>query len=125
MEEIKPFDILKSLSKTKNIKWGDFEEKTYVPYLINKGFSYHPDSLLYAEDKNQYPDLDPKLQHDYYFHAILPRARYAKWPKKQVIEDIEVIKKVFSCNDQRAGEYLNIVNEETLNKVKEELLQVK
>ena len=64
-------DWLNSINQTKkNIMDEDsLSEKDYTPYIINRCFSGHIDTLLYSNEINLNPHLDKKLQ--YYFYITL------------------------------------------------------
>jgi len=59
-------DILNSINQSKeNILSKDSRlEKDYVPFVINKCFSYFPDTIFYANKMNQMAFLDKKMQYD-------------------------------------------------------------
>ena len=41
-------------------------EKKYPSYVINKCMSHHVDTVMYANEMNQYPNLDNRMQYDFY-----------------------------------------------------------
>jgi len=95
-------------------------EKSYLPFIVNRHFSYFPDTVLYANEMNRYANLDKKLQYDYYMKAIRPRKRFTKWVKK-VIEDetAELIKEVYQFNNKKTSEALRILTLDQLKILKE------
>ena len=118
---INPFVFVESASFSKKDLMRELPENEYLPYLTNKAFSFHIDSIFEAQDMNMYPDLDKKLQYHYYLYGLRAKKRYGKWPKPEVLEDIELIKKIFNCNDIRANEYLSLIDKDNLNRMKEQL----
>ena len=53
-----PFDFINSVSHNKKDLITDsenpeFAEKLYQPFLVNRGLSYFPDTILYANEMNQ------------------------------------------------------------------------
>jgi hypothetical protein len=123
---MKPFDYVNSVTDNKkNIMIGtendELAEKGYVPYLTNKSLSYHMDSILYANEMNQHPFLDNKLQYEYYLHGISKKKRFSKWTKKEDNEDIEIISQWYGCNYSKAAEILKIINKNTLDLIKQKL----
>lgn len=84
-----PFDIVKSLTQTKNDLYEseEIEDKDYVPFMINRILVNSRQTALFAAAMNQYGCLDKKLQYDF-FRLGLPKTRaYTKWVKK---DDSEV-----------------------------------
>lgn len=104
-------DILNSINQTKeNLLSKDPRlEKDYVPFVINKCFSYFPDTIFYANRMNQNSFLDKKMQYDYYIHSISKRKRFSKWIKPEENKDLEVIKEVYGYSDARAREIIDIL----------------
>ena len=104
-------DILNSINQTKeNLLSKDARlEKDYVPFVINKCFSYFPDTIFYANRMNQAAFLDKKLQYDYYIHSISKRKRFSKWIKPEENKDLEVVKEVYGYSDARAREVIDML----------------
>lgn len=109
-------DILNSINQTKeNLFTSDPRiEKEYVPFVINKCFSYFPDTIFYANRMNQVSSLDKKMQYDYLLSTISKKKRFSKWIKPEENKDIEVIKEVYGYSEQRAREVLDLVSVEDL-----------
>ncbi|MEY3244918.1 MAG: Cyanophage [Bacteroidota bacterium] len=111
-------DFLNSINQTKeNLMDKDpGVERNYLPFVINKCFSYFPDTIFYANRMNGLSFLDKKMQYDYYIHAISKRKRFSKWIKPEENNDLELIKEVYGYSDQRAREVLDLI---PLDKIKE------
>ena len=58
-------------------------EKNYPPFIINKCMSHHMDTVMFANEMNQYPGLDKKLQYDFFINIVRPRKRFSPWGKKR------------------------------------------
>lgn len=104
-------DILNSINQTKeNLLSKDPRlEKDYVPFVINKCFSYFPDTIFYANRLNQAAFLDKKLQYDYYIHSISKRKRFSKWIKPEENKDLEIVKQIYGYSDARAREVIDML----------------
>ena len=74
----KAFDYVKGINE-KNYQGDDL--KGYVPYLTNRAFAMHMDTVLLAEEMNQAHLLGPELQYDFYYHAVRKGRRFG-FPKK-------------------------------------------
>ena len=123
---MKPFDYVNSVTDNKkNMMVGtendELAEKSYNPFLTNKSLSYYMDTILYANEINQYSMLDNKLQYEYYLHGIPKKKRFSKWSKKIEDEDIEVITQWYGCNYSKAAEILKIIIKTTLDLIKQKL----
>ena len=115
---IKPFDYVTAINTHKDIMTDTdndaLMEKDYNPFLSNRAFSYHNDSILQANEMNQRHHLDKKMQFDYLLNNIRPRKRFAKWIKNESSEDVSVIKEYYGYNNTKAIEALSVLSEEQL-----------
>jgi len=104
-------EFLNSINQTKeNLLSKDPRlEKEFVPFVINKCFSYFPDTIFYANRMNQVAFLDKKMQYDYYLHSISKRKRFSKWVKAEENKDLEIVKEIFGYSDQRAKEVIDLL----------------
>ena len=114
-----PFDYVKSLTKTKEYIFDDQSEKTYNNFLVNKSFSYYSDCIFHSNLINQYPNIEKKMNYDYYYYFISKKSRFAAWKKEDsgVLLVLECIKKHFCCSDKVAKEYYKLLSKENLKKL--------
>lgn len=119
---ISPFDFINSINYTKeNIITDDWSERQYNSYVINRGLSFGPDTIIQANEMNSRPHLDKKLQYQFLINIIRPRKRYNKWLKADKIEAIEVIKTYYGYSTDKARQALSILNPEQIDKLKQKL----
>lgn len=121
-----PFEFVNAINDTKKDLMTGTEndeliQKEYNPYLVNKALSYFIDTILYANEMNQYVHIDNKLQFDYYLNAVPKKKRFSKWTKKVEIKDISIIIEYYKCNYARALEILSIINNIQLDMLKHKL----
>ncbi len=126
MTKANPFDYVTSISLTKKdlIRESDNPsqaEKDYVPYLVNKQLSYFIDSILYANEMNQFAELDNLLQFDYYMGSISKKKRFTKWAKPFKSEDLEAVMKYYSYGRKKAEEALSILTPKDIKAIHETL----
>jgi hypothetical protein len=90
----------------------DSPDKQYVPFIVNRGLSFFQDTVLFANEMNRYPTLHPKQQYDFLRHAILPRKRFSKWPKKAEKESdiIAALYKLYGYSTHKAESVLPLLN---------------
>ncbi|MFI5324364.1 MAG: DNA polymerase clamp loader subunit A [Thermodesulfobacteriota bacterium] len=118
-----PFDIIRSVTDTKE-RIIDFDnEKEYNAFIVNRGLSLFPDTIMYAQEMNVLRDLDPVLQYDYLLNSIRKKKRWAKWPKKEDEELLKIVMEYFSYNRERAREAMLILSEDQLNHIAESMLR--
>lgn len=119
---ISPFDFLNAINHTKHdMIVDDWSEKQYNPYVINKGLSYGPDTVIQANEMNSRPHIDKKLQFLFLLNTIRPRKRYNKWIKAEKIDAIEVIKEYYGYSTEKARQVYPLLSESQLNYLKEQL----
>jgi len=114
----KPFDYVFAINTHKDIMSDtdndSLMEKDYNPFLSNRAFSYHNDTILQANEMNRRHHLDKKMQFDYLLNNIRPRKRFAKWIKNESSENISVIKEYYGYNNTKAIEALSVLSEKQL-----------
>lgn len=119
---ISPFEFINSINYTKeDLVIDDWSEKQYNSYVINRGLSFGPDTIIQANEMNSRPHLDKKLQYQFLINIIRPRKRYNKWLKADKIEAIEVIKTYYGYSTDKARQALSILNPEQIDKLKQKL----
>lgn len=119
---ISPFDFVNSINFTKeDLIVDEWSEKQYQPYIVNKGLSYSPDTVIPANEMNSRPHLDKKLQFSFLINTVRPMKRFNKWIKAEKIESIEVIKEYYGYSTEKARQVLPILSDEQLNYLKEKL----
>jgi len=119
-----PFDFLNSINLTKeNLFETDPQAgKDYKPFLINRGLSYFPDTVFYANQMNQHPGLDKDMQFFFFLNIISRKKRFSKWSKKDdSTESLELVKEYYGYSSEKATEALKVLSEENLIMIKEKL----
>lgn len=99
----------------------EFVLKKYVPFIINKGVSYFPDSIIQANNMNFFCGIDKRMHFDYLQHSIRKRKRFSKWMKKTAPSDLQAVKDYFGYSNSKAYEALDILTKDDINNMKEEL----
>ena len=113
-----PFDYVKSI----NQKTGYMEDLSgYNPYLTNAAFSQHMDTVMLAEEMNQYHWLSPELQYDFYYYGVRRGKRFG-FPKKQDVEDnVQLVMDYYKYSHTKALEALEILTAEQLDMMRAKL----
>lgn len=117
-----PFDFINSISYTKeNLIVDEWSEKQYSPYVVNKGLSFSPDTVIPANEMNSRPHLDKSLQYSFLINIVRPRKRYIKWLKPDVIESLDIVKEFYGYSTEKARQALTILSGDQINTLKEKL----
>ena len=99
----------------------EWSEKQYNPFVVNKSLSFGADTVIPANEMNSRPHIEKRLQFDFLINTIRPRKRFNKWLKADNIEDLEVVKRYYNYNTEKAQQALRILSPEQLNIIKERL----
>ena len=111
-----PFEIIKSISSTKKDILEN--EKDYNAFMVNRGLSYFPDTVLYANEMNQYHHLDNRLQFDFLINIVRKRNRFSKWNKSIESENINAIKRYYDYSNEKARDVLPLLSNENLKTIR-------
>ena len=116
---VSPFDYLNSINFTKqDIMMDDQAEKGYAPFMVNRGLSYFPDTVAFANEMNRYHHLDNRLQFDFLINITRKRKRFSKWAKAQTESDIESVKEYYGYSNTKARQALTLLSPEQLTIIK-------
>ena len=67
-KNMSPFELIKSISSTKKDILEN--EKDYNAFMVNRGLSYFPDTVLYANEMNKFHHLGGRLQYSFLINTI-------------------------------------------------------
>ena len=123
-----PFQYLETINTTKtnlmrSSENDELAERGYNPFLVNRGLSYFPDTISYANEMNLNHELDSKLQYEFLLNVVRKRKRFSKWHKKEEDEVLDVITEYYNCNLTRAREYKKILTDDQLNEIRAKLVK--
>ena len=116
-------EIIPSILQTKKDYLVDEQdEKAYTgdAFRVNRALSYHMDCILYANQMNMNPQLDGKLQYQYYINTIRSMKRkFQPWQKVDKNSDLDAVKEYFGFNNEKAKQALRILNNDQITLIKE------
>ena len=121
MTELK--DWLNSINLTKKnlIDEDPSLEKEYNPYIVNRIYSGHLDSVLFSNEMNKFHFLDKRMQYDFYLNSLRKKKRFAPWLKKGKVEDLEAVKKYYGYSEEKAQQAMTILSKEQIKYIKQKL----
>jgi hypothetical protein len=115
-----PFDVVNAIaSGNREFKQNEGFAKAYVPFIINRQFSYFTDTVLIANQLNEMAHLDKDLQWEFAINTIKPKKRFAKWAKREVLQDIDMVKRYYNYNDAKARSALSRLTKEQLDHIRQ------
>lgn len=117
-----PFDFVNTINTSKKDLLAEegVSETEYVPFVVNRALSYFPETILHANEMNR-AGIDNKLQYHYLLNSIRPGKRFAKWVKRDNVEDVEVVKQFYGYSTDKALQALTILSTENLHYIKQKL----
>lgn len=115
-----PFDFLNSINDNKKDLFEDpTAEKDYSAFMINRGLSFFPDTIMYANEMNQFADIAKKWQYHFLLHSIPKKKRFSKWHKKDATTDlIQLIVDHYKYSEKRAIEVLSILSPAQIDEIR-------
>jgi hypothetical protein len=118
-----PFDFINAINLTKKNLFEDPQaEKDYLPFLVNRGLSYFPDTVLYANEMNRNSGIPKDWQFSFFLNTIPKKKRFSKWHKKDAdSESLTLVKEYFGYSSEKALEALSILSDDQLVMIKEKL----
>mgnify|MGYP000135364065 FL=1 len=111
-----PFELIKSISNTKKDILEN--EKDYNAFMVNRGLSYFPDTVIYANEMNKFHHLDSRLQYQFLINTIRKRNRFSKWNKSIESDNISAIKEYYNYSNEKARDVLPLLSNENLNTIR-------
>jgi len=113
-------DWLNSINQTKKnlIDEDPLIEKKYLPYIINRCYSGHLDSIMFANEMNMYNFLPKKMQYDFFINTLRVKKRFSPWIRKDEIQDLDYVKRYYGYSNEKAKQILKILSKEQLNFIK-------
>jgi hypothetical protein len=83
--------------------------------MVNRGLSYFPDTVIYANEMNKFHHLDSRLQFDFLINIVRKRNRFSKWNKNVESEKLQIVKEYYGYSNEKARDILPLLSNEHLN----------
>lgn len=121
-----PFDYVKAINETKvDLLSGDPEAiKDYskVKFIVNRALGYFPDTVMQANQMNQFSDIPADWQFSFFLNTISKKRRFSKWAKAdKETASLELVKEYYGYSSEKAKEALSVLSDEHLIMIKEKL----
>lgn len=113
------FDIINNISTGKEPI--EYHKKDYQQYIINKGFSYFIDSILYVNEVNTRTNLTDEQHYAYMFNSLRKKKRFSKWFKKTKQDNIELVMQTYKYNQKKAEEVIKLLSNEQIDELRERI----
>ena len=120
MYELK--DYLNAINNTKEPLMDSEDEtweKKYPPFVVNKCLMPFQDTIFIVNEMNQLPNIDKKLQFDFFLNSLRSRKRYSPWAKATKLENLEYVKEYYGYNNEKAKAALDVLDDEQISAIKQ------
>tara|TARA_B100000900_G_scaffold180264_1_gene152858 strand:+ start:294 stop:677 length:384 start_codon:yes stop_codon:yes gene_type:complete len=121
MTELK--DWLNSINQTKKnlIDEDPLLESKYPSFIVNKCMAGHLDAVMFANEMNLNPNLDKKLQYDFYLNTLRSKKRFSPWVRKDELKNLELVKSYYGYSTEKAKQALPLLTEKQLTFISKKL----
>jgi hypothetical protein len=118
-----PFEFINAINDTKKNLFEDPQaSKDYSSFMINRGLSYFPDTVLYANEMNRHSTIPVDWQFFFFLNTIPRKKRFSKWSKKdKETKSIQLVKEYYGYSNEKAKEALSVLTDEQLKQIEEKL----
>lgn len=116
-----PFDFVKTINQTKeNLLESGSPVSDYVAFIINKALSFRPDAVAAVQLINERHWLDEDQQYAFLLGTVPSSKAYHAWMKEEKPHpDLELVKRFFGYNTQRATEALGLLKPDDLERIRQ------
>lgn len=116
------FDFLNAINDTKKdlLTEDPQTESSYVPFMVNRGLSYFPDTIMFANEMNQHAGIPKRWQFDFYRIGVAKKKRFSKWHKKdQSSEEVKLVMQEYDYSASKATAALELISKEQIESLRE------
>ena len=116
-----PFDFLNAINETKKdlLKEDPSNEKEYSAWMVNRGLSFFPDTVMYANEMNQRHQVSNKWQFQFLLNSIPRKKRFSKWFKREEEKNLKLVMDCYGYSSEKAKQVLGILTPEQLKTIEE------
>lgn len=118
-----PFEFINAINFSKENLFEDPQaSKDYSSFMVNRGLSYFPDTVLYANEMNRYSTIPTDWQFFFFLNTIPRKKRFSKWSKKdKETKSLLLVKEYFGYSNEKAKEALSVLSDDQLTMIEEKL----
>jgi hypothetical protein len=118
-----PFDFINAINTTKENLFQDPQaHKDYSAWMVNKGLSYFPDTVMYANEMNHHYGIPKEWQFQFLLNSVPKKKRFSKWAKKDAQTDsLKMVMDYFGYSEEKAKQAVTILTDDQLAMIKEKL----
>ena len=96
-------------------------ESKYPAFIVNKCMAGHLDAVMFANEMNLNPNLDKKLQYDFYLNTLRSKKRFSPWVRKDELKNLELVKSYYGYSTEKAKQALPLLTDKQLTFISKKL----
>lgn len=104
-------------NKQNPIRSGDSEESEYKPFITNRAFSYHIDSIFEANLMNSMSHLDNLCQFEFLLNSLSKRKRFSKWHKPEENAEVDAVMEYFGYSRSKAEQVMKLLSPDDISMI--------
>ena len=112
-----PFEYVTAINQKTKVA----HTRDYNPFLANLALSYSMDTIMMANEMNQYPSLPAECQFDFLYMSVRKGKRFNKWYKEEEIPYLEEVMEYYGYSKSKALEALQVLTQEQLRNIIKEM----
>ena len=121
MTELKDWLNTINSSKKNLIDEDSLLESKYPAFVVNKCMAGHLDAIMFANEMNLNPNLDKKLQYDFYLNTLRSKKRFSPWVRKDELKNLELVKSYYGYSTEKAKQALPLLTDKQLTFISKKL----
>ena len=121
MTELKDWLNTINSSKKNLIDEDSLLESKYPAFIVNKCMAGHLDAIMFANEMNLNPNLDKKLQYDFYLNTLRSKKRFSPWVRKDELKNLELVKSYYGYSTEKAKQALPLLTDKQLTFISKKL----
>jgi len=87
--------------------------------MVNRGLSFFPDTVMYANEMNQRHYASVKWQFHFLLNSIPRKKRFSKWFKREEEKNLRLVMDCYGYSSEKAKQVLGILTPEQLKTIEE------
>ena len=119
-----PFLYINNITNDKKDLFQDnpLADKDYVPFSINRGLSYFPDTIMQSNMMNRYHDVPKSWQYYFLLNTITKGKRFSKWHKNEKqTESLKLVMEYYGYSPEKARQVMDILTTDQMSIIEQKL----
>ena len=119
-----PFLYINNITNDKKDLFKDnpLAEKDYSSFMVNRGLSYYPDTIMQANLMNRYGDIPKSWQYYFLLNTITKGKRVSRWHKaEKQTESLKLVMEYYGYSPEKARQVMDILTTDQMSIIEKRL----